>query len=68
MTNEQIAIIQELCRNGSGSCFISTIADELHCNVNQLLEMLLDAPFDYRIGRNINGVRLLVLDSNISFT
>lgn len=62
MYTKKLEIIQGLCHNGTRSCPVSVVLSTLQVSPAHLAEILDNAPFSYRIGKNINGVPLLVIE------
>lgn len=56
--------LQELCDNGTRSCLISKILSELKLSRMELMEILCDAPFSYRLSKNINHSPLLIIEED----
>ena len=58
---EKFQIIKDLCRNG-GFCPLDIIESALACTRKELIELLDDAPFSFRIGKYLNQKPLLIIN------
>lgn len=64
MNSKYYTKLRELCDNGTHSCLISTILSVLELSRMELMEILCDAPFNYRLSKNINHIPLLIIEED----